>query len=135
MASHILSVSYDEALLETRQLILQRHGYQVTSALGFQHALQACKDSSQSFRLFILGHSIPPSDKKALIKQFREHCNAPVIALTRVTEPRTAGADYYIEPDPTPLLALVASILRPLCHNEFPARNLGPNPSGFNSAG
>jgi len=84
----------------------------VTSAWGFQHALHACK-SSQGINLFILGHSIPATDKKALIEQFREHCKAPVIALTRVTEPRIAGADYYIDPDPAPLVALVASILKP----------------------
>ena len=113
MPSHILSVSYDKALLKTRQLILEGHGYKVTSALGFEHALQACKNPIQSVHLFILGHSIPASDKKALVQQFREHRNAPVIALTRVTEPRIAGADYYLEPDPTPLVALVASILQP----------------------
>ena len=113
MPSHILSVSYDAALLKTRELILQAHGYRVISALGFEHALQACKDAGQSVHLFILGHSIPAGDKKALVEQFRERCNAPVIALTRVTESRIAGADYYIDPDPTPLVALVTSILKP----------------------
>jgi DNA-binding response OmpR family regulator len=106
---HILSVSYDEALLKTRQLILESQGYRVTSAWGFQLALHAC--NSGKYELFVLGHSIPTTDKEALIQEFRANCSAPVIALTRINEPRVKGADYQSEPDPKLLVALIERIL------------------------
>jgi DNA-binding response OmpR family regulator len=106
---HILSVSYDEALLNSRQMVLESRGYRVTSAWGFQLAFHACK--SGKYDLFILGHSIPATDKEALIQEFRAHCPAPVIALTRINEPRVRGADYQSEPDPKILVALMERIL------------------------
>lgn len=39
----ILSVSYDELLLQTRHEMLQNEGYEVVSALGFQASLEHCK--------------------------------------------------------------------------------------------
>jgi DNA-binding response OmpR family regulator len=106
---HILSVSYDEALQRTRELILASNGYRVTSAWGLDAALRAC--TAGKFDLFILGHSIPPADKRRLIKTFRRHCDAPVIALQRGNEPDVAGADYRSDTDPTALVALVGRIL------------------------
>lgn len=61
--ARILSVSYDVSLLGTRQMILQNQGHEVVSALGFTEALKQCQ-SSKKFDLFILGHSIPHSDKR-----------------------------------------------------------------------
>jgi DNA-binding response OmpR family regulator len=111
--SHILCVSYDEALLNTRRLILESQGYRVTAAWGFQSALHACKSGGRGvFDLFVLGHSIPSHDKQTMIHEFRAHCSAPVIALKRVDEPKIEGADYYADPDPAPLVDLIATILR-----------------------
>jgi CheY-like chemotaxis protein len=106
---HILSVSYDEVLLNSRQLVLESEGYRVTSAWGFQAALQACQVGK--FDLFVLGHSIPTADKEALIKEFRAHCSALVIALARINEPKVRGADYQSETDPKMLVALIDRIL------------------------
>lgn len=68
MAIQILSVSYDQALLLTRQLMLEGQGYQVVSALGFKEAERKCKDGG--FQLMVLGHSIPFNDKQALLESF-----------------------------------------------------------------
>jgi CheY-like chemotaxis protein len=57
MSKHILSVSYNQAVLATRKMLLEHRGYNVTSALGFTDAVEQCQDSR--FDLFILGHSIP----------------------------------------------------------------------------
>jgi DNA-binding response OmpR family regulator len=108
---HILSVSYDEALLNSRQLILESHGYRVTSAWGFQSAVHACQHGN--FDLFILGHSIPGTDKAELVKIFRSRCSAPVIALQRGNEPKVEGADFHSDTEPKVLLDLVTQILRP----------------------
>jgi len=109
--ARILSVSYDEPLLRTRQMLLQTQGYQVTSTQGFSDSLAHCRRGG--FDLFILGHSIPVSDKAQLIKAFHEVCKAPIISLRRsVGEKKLVGADYAIDPDPEALLELVAGIVK-----------------------
>ena len=92
---HILSVSYDEALLRTREMLLRREGYFVTSALGFTEGIEQCKN--RGFNLFVLGHSIPEKDKRELIHVFRTQCDAPVLALHRHGEntPEEADGDAY----------------------------------------
>ncbi|HLH06477.1 MAG TPA: hypothetical protein VKW78_04515 [Terriglobales bacterium] len=105
----ILSVSYDETLLHTREMLLESRGYTVESALGFTEGLELCKQSD--FGLFILGHSIPPADKRALIDAFRSSCPGPIISLQKVSEPDVAGADYYVDPFPESVLKVVGEIL------------------------
>ena len=109
---HVLSVSYNKALLRTRELLLRRRGYSVTSGFGFSSAVAACK--AARFDLFILGHSIPGNDKTELIKTFRQHCAAPVLSLLRQGESLEAEADSYVSPDdPEVLLDRVDQMLRP----------------------
>ena len=109
-APHILSVSYNEPLLRTREMLLARDGYSVTSALGFTASVQHCKRGS--FDLFILGHSIPEQDKQELIRLFRDQCNAPILALRRDGENEADGADAHIYPDDIKgLLEAVATML------------------------
>ncbi len=63
----ILSVSYESALLATRQQILQSKGYAVTSVCGASEALEVCFSNAR-FDLLVLGHSIPYSEKEAIIE-------------------------------------------------------------------
>jgi DNA-binding response OmpR family regulator len=105
----ILSISYDQTLLKTRQLLLETRDYEVISALGFPNSLEQCKRAY--WDLMIIGHSIPDHDKRALLTQFRRNCSAPVLALHRVDEPRLDEADHTITPDhPAELLAMVDEI-------------------------
>ena len=108
--AQILSVSYDELLLETRATLLRHEGYDVVSARGFEESLECCKQGG--FDLFVLGHSIPQEDKLRLVQTFRRHCRAPVISLLRNCDAPVAGADFHIEPDPRELLQAVANTLR-----------------------
>lgn len=108
MAKHILSVSYDASLLATRQLMLEQAGYEVTSAHGFIHAIAHCKTAI--FDLFILGHSIPASDKQELIRTFRSNYPAPVLSLARHGE-ELVKSDFCVDPfQPLELLEAVAEI-------------------------
>ena len=107
--ARILSVSYDELLLSTRELILHNRGHKVVSALGFTKALKHCQ-SRNKFDLFILGHSIPHSHKEFLIAAFRNCSSAPVIALTKYGERPVHGADFQIEPNPEEFLKLVEKL-------------------------
>lgn len=109
MTKRILSVSYDDGLLVTREMLLEKSGYNVTSALGFTKAIEYCRHSE--FDLFILGHSIPDDDKLHLIKAFRENCPAPILSLERSDE-RRIPCDFHASPhDPADFIKVVDDIL------------------------
>jgi CheY-like chemotaxis protein len=105
--THILSVSYDNSLLKTREMILHARGYRVTSALGLDSAL-AQFEKEAKFDAVVIGHSIPHSDKEALVEVFRANSPGPVIALKKPGEARVRGADVEIQPDPEELIAALA---------------------------
>jgi DNA-binding NtrC family response regulator len=109
--ARILSVSYDEVLMQTRQMLLQSQGYEVISSNGFDSSLQCCRDGG--FDLFVLGHSVPHQEKQKMVKVFRQVCPAPIISLRRnAGEQPVDGADFDIEPDPEPLLKLIADLIK-----------------------
>jgi len=108
----ILSVSYDQALLRTRELLLKQTAeYAVTSALGFTEAVECCRTGQ--FDLFILGHSIPLKDKLELIKVFRTRCAAPVLALRKMGEVTPDGADAHVDPNDIDSLLEAVKTLMP----------------------
>ena len=111
--ARILSISYDETLLLTRDLLLKSEGHDVVSALGFHRGSEACRRGG--FDLFILGHSIPRDDKVDLIQLFRDNNpGALIIALTRANESRLNEVDLYLNPgDPTELLRGLAFLINP----------------------
>jgi DNA-binding response OmpR family regulator len=111
MAKRILSISYDAALLWTRQLMLQQLGFSVVSAEGFVAAMEACESRAREFDLAILGHSIPTKDKERIISHFRLHCDAPILALLRPHEGAVQSATRSLEPDPEKLIAAVLEML------------------------
>jgi len=105
----ILSISYDKALLHTRAMMLSREGFEVESAVGFSAAIQACKKGT--FDLVIMGHSIPPEDKSAIIKQLRAVCSTPILALRRPNEAPIKAAEYNLDSgDPRRFLSYIKEI-------------------------
>lgn len=111
--ARILSISYDEALLVTRELMLRGAGHDVTSALGLHDSREAC--SRGPFDVAIIGHSIPKNDKIEFIGSFREsNPSALVIALTRAGEERLTIVDAYVYPgDPESLIRTINAIVIP----------------------
>ena len=111
--ARIFSVSYDETLLRTRELLLKSAGHKVLSALQHKEAMAACRQTG--FELVIIGHSIAKADKLEIIECFRaSNPVAPVIALTRGGEPRLREVDHYINPgDPEELLRAIRRVLKP----------------------
>ena len=110
MKARILSISYDLALLETRRMLLEAAGYEVTSAIGFAESQEV---SDGPFDLVIMGHSIPSKDKQAIIKGLRDHgCQAPVVSLLRFGEKSIPEASYTADPaDPKGMLETIKQIL------------------------
>lgn len=90
----ILSISYDEPLLRTREWILKEQGFDVTSACGFTDGEHQARRGG--FDLAIVGHSIPQRDKVALITEFKKHSQAPVLSLSRQGDSPLSEADHSI---------------------------------------
>ena len=105
----ILSISYDEVLLKTRALMLSRQGFEVESALRFADAIRACAQGG--FDLVIIGHSIPPEHKAAIVLQLKRVCETPILALRRPNEPLVENAEYNLDSgDPNQFLRYVKEI-------------------------
>lgn len=110
--AHVLSVSYDPALLETRELLLRQMGYEVTSAEGFAEAHRACEEATGGFDLIIVGHSIPHEDKRMIINSCKHTCSCPVLALLRPNEPPVEEASRSVASDePRGFVVAVQEIL------------------------
>lgn len=120
--ARIVSISYDEALLFTRELMLRDRGHAVSSALGFVHALQACAAPKRD--ILVLGHSIPKDDKLKIIECFRKsNPGALVIALIRANEERLSEVDAYVYPgNPEDLLHALDALARPSADRRASAR-------------
>ncbi|HZR30157.1 MAG TPA: hypothetical protein VFA71_15370 [Terriglobales bacterium] len=108
----ILSVSYDETLATTREMLFSRAGFQVCSALNVAQVIE--HSATEVFDLVVVGHSIPAKDRKLILKQLRKRCTAPVLALRHNGQPELEGADHALDSsdDPIVLLQTVAGILR-----------------------
>lgn len=91
----LLSVSYDESLMRTRQWILETAGFNVTSALGFTQAANHCQTGA--FDLVIIGHSIPYDDREALLKILRRGPECRVLSLHKPGDPPLPGVDHSMD--------------------------------------
>lgn len=110
-AKRILSISYDEPLLVTRQMMLEQAGFKVVSAFGFTEALEKCQNCD--FDLVLVGHSIPIKDKAALVASIKKNCKCPVLSIRRHGYGPLPQADYSIDSQdgPQALLDAVNSAL------------------------
>ena len=107
MKKHILSISYDQPLLVTRQLILEQAGFDVSSAFGFAEALEICQ-TRYDFDLILMGHSMPQKDKTALVAALRSKCKAPLLSILRRGDLPIPEADYSVGADDGPVALLFA---------------------------
>jgi PleD family two-component response regulator len=112
MKKRILSISYDEPLLQTRQMLLENAGYDVTSALGYVEALETCT-ARKNFDLILMGHSMPRKDKTTLINTLRPICEARILSIRRHGDDPLPEADASIDSldGPHVLLDVVKKIL------------------------
>ena len=108
-APTVLSISYNESLLRTRELILSAAGFHVTSAFGFTEATEHCRNG---FDLVIIGHSLPFRDKAALIAQIRTRNHSRILSLCRPGEIPIEGVDHSVDAwSPDVLIAAARSVV------------------------
>jgi hypothetical protein len=109
--ARILSVTYDQSLAATREMLFASAGFQVSSVLTTKEAMQLC--TTERFDLIVIGHSIPLSQRQLLVKMLRP-CDAPILALHRLGEPFLPDANYTFDSTLSPALLLetVTNILK-----------------------
>ena len=109
MAKSVLIVSWDPSLARTREMLLREAGYLVASALGPREAQSQCRTRAD---LLVLGHSVPPAEKKEVIKCYRQYSAGPVLSLLRSHQQKLPEADFGVEVhDPAEVVQLVHTIL------------------------
>ena len=110
--ARILSITHDPSLARTRELLFSNSGFDVSSFLDTAAAIEKCR--REAFDLVIVGHSIPLSERKTLVKALREAGAASILALTRLGDAPLPEADYWFDPSESPALLLetVRRILR-----------------------
>ena len=95
MSKRILSISYDQILLETRAAILRKSGHNVipvSNLGGFKHALQ-----EEDIDLVIVGHTVPQRDRDEAYRLMGEsQCECPVIELYATSVPPESPAHFHL---------------------------------------
>src|SRR5690348_4820244 len=80
MSASILHIAYHEALLEVREIMLKRHGYNVTSVLGNKEGLSRAQTGR--FDAIVVGFSAPSSVRRDVISRIKGILpHVPVVAL------------------------------------------------------
>lgn len=106
----ILCISYDESIMQTREMILRNAGYDVTSALGFVEAQRLCAE--QPFDVVVIGHTLPVKDKLALIQCAKQGGRTATLCLRSPGDPVLSQADYSTDrTDPEGLVTAVKAAL------------------------
>ena len=106
MKKRVLSISYDESIMKTRHYIFEQAGFDVISVWGFSDAMAQCKDGK--FDLVVLGHTLPPQDKTALVSALREKCHCPIVSIRKPGQSKHPDADYSVDAGEGPEAVLAA---------------------------
>ena len=108
----ILSVSQYESLLQTREWIFNKAGFEVVSEANINAAIAQC--CARNFDIVVIGHAIPSKDRTLLIAHVRKHPGTRVISLFSLGEPPAPEADYSLNSleGPEKLLAVVRAAVK-----------------------
>ena len=106
MSPRILSISYNPLLLDVRQQLLERQGYEVVSVDNLVAALEHCREGG--YDIVVMGHSLPPKDKEIVFTTLRANCPARVISVSLEAEHDVRTASAWVDPfEPNELLKAV----------------------------
>ncbi len=79
--SIILVVSHDPQLADLRKKLLENAGYEVVTAMNVQAVREACE--RRAVELAVIGHSLPPAEKRRVWLEVRQLCggHVPILEL------------------------------------------------------
>jgi CheY-like chemotaxis protein len=107
----VLHVARNEAVIATRQAILERAGCEFVSARDMREVLAACK--AGTFDVLILGHALPPMEKRRIRHTLLEHCrDAKVIECHVSFTPDISDAHAHLQVGATSPESLIAVVKR-----------------------
>jgi DNA-binding response OmpR family regulator len=108
----ILNVSYDESLLDSRELVLNSAGYAVESTRSIEEALTRFRE--RHFHLVLIGYTVPELDRKQFVSLIRQHDpSVPVVFISSEGEPiDDPSVDITTVNHPEKLLQSVSVALR-----------------------
>src|SRR5690349_17353586 len=111
IARRILSIEYSTAVLETRNTILRRAGYEIASASTFYQALERLQENR--FDLVLIGRSIPAVQLRGFLELIQLKAPAArTMVLRDSSQDKDFRADCLHDPDagPEALLSVVQSL-------------------------
>lgn len=93
----VLCTGVDEALLQTRRLILESAGHRVVSVTNEQGLIAAC--NVHSFDVAVIGQTVTSNMKRHVAAVIKEHCpDAKILELYQPHLGRTlSNADSWME--------------------------------------
>jgi len=107
--ARVLTISNDEPALETWRLLLESKGHEVVTSSG-AGALKQCANGP--YDVFILGRSVPETERKKLVEGLRGCCPAPVISVFPADVAPNDGADFHYKPNPEEVLKRITEIVK-----------------------
>jgi hypothetical protein len=109
----VFQIAYDEMLLISREELLKRHGYEVSSVLG-NDAAKRILDNREGYRIFIVGHAAPKETREDMIRWLRANFpNTKILVLNPPSTALLAEADYNVVLNgPEEWLSIVANPAR-----------------------
>jgi DNA-binding response OmpR family regulator len=111
MPARILSISYNLILLNVRQQLFERNGYEVVSAKNFEEAQGRVREGG--YDVVVLGHSLPNNDKERIYNALKRDCPAPVISVSVEAEHDLHPASAWVDPfQPDELLKAVKTLTK-----------------------
>jgi CheY-like chemotaxis protein len=91
----VLCIGADNAVMQTRQMLLEKAGHSVTAATDLRQIVAACEHTQ--FSVAVLGQHVPAKEKLRVSEVVREHCpNAKILELHASLSPAMPNADAHI---------------------------------------
>lgn len=111
-ARSILQIAYDPALLKVRQIMLEKSGYRVTSALGNDNGIALVQNGQ--FDVVVIGFSTRLSAREHMVRWIKQHApDVQVVVLLAHEYEKFPDADYStLSEDPEKWLAAVADCIK-----------------------
>jgi DNA-binding response OmpR family regulator len=107
----ILVVSHDSHLADVRRNLLENAGFEVLEARDSRTVKKTCTE--HRLRLVMVGHSLPPAEKRRVWAEVREHYKIPVLELHKEGQPELmAPAHIHESLTPDDFLTAVMRILQ-----------------------
>jgi len=107
----ILVVSHNPHLADVRKQVLEEAGFTVVAANDVLGLREACSNEN-GISLIMIGHSLPPAEKRRVRHEARQCCKVPILELYSGDAPELVGELSHHSETPKDFLHAVLDIVR-----------------------